>query len=217
MFILVTIWGFRLSYNFYRKGGYNIIPWKGDEDYRWRILRESPALKGRIRFGLFNLFFISLYQNFVILMFCSPLFLAAADRDTSLRLPDIIAATMMLLFIIAESTADNQLFRFQTMKRQGASSEGKYAESLKNGFICEGLWRYVRHPNYTSEQAVWVCFYIFGAAASGRWLNWTIIGPLLLVLLFQGSSTMTENISMGKYPDYAGYRKKVPGFLPRLF
>jgi hypothetical protein len=29
MAALVTIWGLRLSYNFSRKGGYNIIPWKG--------------------------------------------------------------------------------------------------------------------------------------------------------------------------------------------
>ena len=57
MAALVTLWGLRLSYNFYRKGGYNIIPWKGEEDYRWKILRENPALKGRIRFGLFNLVF----------------------------------------------------------------------------------------------------------------------------------------------------------------
>ena len=58
MTILVTVWGLRLSYNFYRKGGYSIIPWKGEEDYRWRIL-GVPLLKGRLRFGLFNLLFIS--------------------------------------------------------------------------------------------------------------------------------------------------------------
>jgi steroid 5-alpha reductase family enzyme len=39
MAFLVTLWGLRLSYNFYRKGGYNIIPWKGEEDYRWKIFR----------------------------------------------------------------------------------------------------------------------------------------------------------------------------------
>ena len=55
---LVTIWGLRLSYNFYRKGGYSIIPWKGEEDYRWNIMRKTKVLKGRFRFGLFNLLFI---------------------------------------------------------------------------------------------------------------------------------------------------------------
>src|SRR5512133_3216884 len=63
MAALVTICGLRLSYNFSRKGGYNIIPWKGEEDYRWKVMRENPALKGRLRFGLFNFFFISFYQN----------------------------------------------------------------------------------------------------------------------------------------------------------
>src|SRR5512133_2423139 len=66
MTILVAVWGFRLSYNFSRKGGYNKIPWRGEEDYRWKIMREQPALNGRFRFGIFNLLFISLYQQFLI-------------------------------------------------------------------------------------------------------------------------------------------------------
>lgn len=33
--ILVTCWGTRLTYNFYRKGGYS---WK-EEDYRWAIVK----------------------------------------------------------------------------------------------------------------------------------------------------------------------------------
>src|SRR5450759_5151550 len=41
---LVTIWGFRLSFNLYRKDGYNIIPWKGEEDYRWKIIAQHPKL-----------------------------------------------------------------------------------------------------------------------------------------------------------------------------
>src|SRR5574343_115920 len=35
MFTLVVAWGIRLSYNFYRKGGY-----KGLEDYRWVHVRK---------------------------------------------------------------------------------------------------------------------------------------------------------------------------------
>ncbi len=78
---LVTIWGLRLSYNFYREGGYDIIQWKGSEDYRWQVMREHPNLKGRIRFGLFNLLFISFYQNILILLFSSPGLLAAQKPD----------------------------------------------------------------------------------------------------------------------------------------
>ncbi|MGD0582568.1 MAG: DUF1295 domain-containing protein [Bacteroidales bacterium] len=214
MCILVTFWGTRLSYNFYRKGGYSIIPWKGEEDYRWAIMRQNPILKGRIRFGLFNLFFISFYQHFLILLFCTPLLMAAKFQDTGLSAMDMIATSLMLLFIVVETIADNQLYRFQMMKKGKLDSKGHYRESLKKGFFSEGLWKYVRHPNFASEQAIWISFYLFGVAASGRWLNWTISGPVLLVLLFQGSSEFTEKVSSGKYPEYAEYKKKVKRFLP---
>jgi steroid 5-alpha reductase family enzyme len=217
MAALVTMWGFRLSYNFYRKGGYNIIPWKGEEDYRWKVLRENPALKGRFRFGLFNLFFISFYQNALIFLFSTPLLVAAANNVNALNIIDLIAALLMLLFIVTETLADNQLFRFQTEKKGLQEGTPVYRKSLANGFMSEGFWEHVRHPNFASEQAIWVSFYLFSVAASGKWLNFSIAGPLLLILLFIGSSAMTESISSGKYPGYKIYQKAVPKFIPRLF
>lgn len=217
MTILVIIWGLRLSFNFGRKGGYSIVPWRGEEDYRWKIMREHPDLKGRFRFGLFNLFFISFYQHFLILLFCAPLLPAAANQKADLTLVDKIAACLMLLFIVIETIADNQQYSFRKLKRQKATTDGFYAESLKKGFVCNGLWRYVRHPNFIAEQAIWISFYLFGVAASGKWLNWTIAGSVLLVILFQGSTQLTETISCKKYPEYASYKKRVPKFLPGIF
>ncbi|MBE0676452.1 MAG: DUF1295 domain-containing protein, partial [Bacteroidales bacterium] len=83
--------------------------------------------------------------------------------------------------------------------------------------LTEGMWKYVRHPNFASEQAIWISFYLFSVAASGQWINFTLIGPVLLVILFIGSSVMTEKISSGKYPDYSTYQREVPKFIPRLF
>lgn len=214
---LVTIWGLRLTYNFYRKGGYNIIPWKGEEDYRWSILRQSPALNGRLRFGLFNLFFISFYQNLLILLFSTPLLMAALFNEAPLGVTDLIAASLILLFIITETIADNQQFRFQNAKRSQSVNDRVYAESLRKGFLTEGLFKHVRHPNFASEQAIWISFYLFSVAASGQWINFTLIGPVLLVILFIGSSIMTEKISSGKYPDYPTYQREVPKFIPKLF
>lgn len=216
MAALVTLWGFRLSYNFYRKGGYNIIPWKGEEDYRWKVLRENPLLKGRFRFGLFNLFFISFYQNMLIFLFSTPLLLAAVNHSNPLNFIDLAAAILMLLFIVMESLADNQLFRFHREKKGLQKGTPVYGRSLEKGFMSEGFWKLVRHPNFASEQAIWASLYFFGVAASGKWLNFTIAGPLLLILLFIGSSAMTESISSGKYPEYKNYQKAVPKFIPRL-
>ncbi|MDM8004462.1 MAG: DUF1295 domain-containing protein [Bacteroidota bacterium] len=217
MAILVTLWGLRLSFNFNRKGGYSIIPWKGEEDYRWKILRESPALSGRLRFGLFNLLFISIYQNIIILLFTTPILMAALYPEASLGVTDIVAAVLMLSFLVIETVADNQQFRFQTMKRSAAGTADEFGDSLRKGFLTEGLWKFSRHPNFASEQAIWISFYLFGVAASGKWINFTLAGPVLLVLLFIGSSIMTENISSRKYPEYSLYQKEVPKFIPRIF
>ncbi len=217
MSFLVVIWGFRLSYNFYRKGGYNIIPWRGEEDYRWKYMRSKPLLNGRLRFGLFNLFFISFYQNFIILLFSSPLIMAAENIDRRISVLDIAAAILMIVFIIIETIADNQQYRFQMLKRNPVTSGEDPSESLRKGFLTEGLWRWVRHPNFAAEQAIWISFYLFGVAASGKWINWTLAGPVLLVLIFFGSTRLTERISGEKYPGYADYKKDVPKFIPKLF
>jgi steroid 5-alpha reductase family enzyme len=217
MSILVTVWGIRLSFNFYRKGGYNLIPWKGEEDYRWKNVRQRPELKGRFRFGLFNFFFISFYQHFLILLFCTPLLIAIKNRNAGLNILDLIASLLMLIFIVLEAISDNQMYRYQNKKKQPESSDGIFSESLRNGFLCERLWRYVRHPNFISEQIIWISFYLFGIAASGKWLNWTLAGSFLLVLLFLGSTALTERISSAKYRGYADYKKDVPKYFPRIF
>jgi steroid 5-alpha reductase family enzyme len=216
MTILVTLWGLRLSYNFYRKGGYHIIPWKGEEDYRWGYLRKHPFFKAKWRFTLFNLLFISFYQHTLILLFSLPLLFVALHPDAELTWIDYLTGSAMLLFIAIETLADNQLYRFHLQKQNKIERDGTNDRSLSKGFMVDGLWKYVRHPNFAAEQGVWISFYFFGAAASAQWLNWTVTGPVLLVLLFIGSSEMTERISMKKYPDYSIYKQHIPKFIPRI-
>ncbi|MDD4993987.1 MAG: DUF1295 domain-containing protein [Paludibacter sp.] len=213
MSLLVTFWGLRLSYNFYRKGGYNIIPWKGEEDYRWAVLRQNPKLKG-FRTTLFNLLFISFYQQVLIMLFSTPLLLAAQHSDKALTGLDFMAAGFMFLFILIETIADNQLFNFHLQKQNKISRNDRFTNSLNKGFMMDGLWKYVRHPNFAAEQSIWVSFYFFGVAASGHWINWTLTGPFLLIMLFIGSSDFTESISKQKYPEYEDYQENVPKFIP---
>ncbi|MBN1951716.1 MAG: DUF1295 domain-containing protein [Bacteroidales bacterium] len=214
MAMLVTVWGVRLSYNFSRKGGYNRVPWRGEEDYRWSVLQKNPALQPRWKFAVFNFFFISLYQHLLIMLFCTPMLLAAKHEHAPFNWLDYLAGSLLLLFIVMEMVADNQQFAFHLAK-QGRGGKGmKYAGSLEQGFLSEGLWSRMRHPNYTAEQAVWVCLYFVGVAASGQWINPTLIGSVLLILLFIGSAAFTESISQSKYPAYRAYRQKVPRFMP---
>jgi steroid 5-alpha reductase family enzyme len=167
-----------------------------------------------LRFGLFNLFFISIYQHLLILLISFPLLFAAVYPEKAVAILDLVAGALMLGFIITETIADNQQFQFQREKRAGRTDGNRFQESLRKGFIMEGLWSYARHPNFASEQGIWISFYFFGVAASGQWINVTITGPLLLVLLFAGSTRFTESISSRKYPGYALYQKEVPKFIP---
>ena len=75
----------------------------------------------------------------------------------------------------------------------------------------------MRHPNYAAEQAIWLAYYLFSVAATGRWINGSLVGAVLLLLLFQGSADFSEKISAAKYPEYAHYLKKVGRFFPKLW
>lgn len=216
MAVLVTLWGIRLTFNFARKGAYKLKFWEGVEDYRWAVVRSGPAFKKRWAWSLFDLGFISIYQNALVLMTTFPA-LVAMRSDKPFGWMDIVAAILMLGFIIYETIADEQQWRFQTRK-WAMINEGKTLEELpepyNKGFNTTGLWSRSRHPNYFAEQTIWVCFYLFSIAAGMGIVNWSMIGALLLIVLFQGSSSLAEEISGGKYPEYEKYCQSVPRFAP---
>ena len=214
MAVLVTIWGARLTYNFSRHGAFTIKFWEGKEDYRWEILRIKPEFQPKWKWTLFNLFFICIYQNILILLFTLPILVAFQFNETPLGVLDYIAAGLMLFFVIYETIADNQHWKFQSKKHDMINKGETLTGDYKKGFLDKGLWALSRHPNYFAEQSVWVSFYLFSVAASGQWINWSIAGCLLLLVLFQGSSDFSEEISAGKYPNYKDYQKRVSRFIP---
>jgi steroid 5-alpha reductase family enzyme len=216
MSILVTLWGLRLTINFAMKGAYHWKFWTGEEDYRWEVLRQKPEFKPRWKWTLFNLLFISGYQNVLILLFTLPVIVVMQNASEPLGMFDYIVAVLMFFFIVYETLADIQHWNYQSRKWKKIKAGEELSGDYTKGFLDKGLWAYSRHPNYFAEQAIWVCFYLFSVAASGQWFNWSIAGCLLLIVLFQSSSNFSEEISKGKYAGYAEYQKKVPRFLPVL-
>jgi steroid 5-alpha reductase family enzyme len=215
MSVLVTIWAARLTFNFARRGGYSWKFWEGEEDYRWEVLRQRPGFKNPFVWLLFNLFFICFYQNTLIFLFTVPVIAALANNAAPLGIFDWVLAGIYVALVVMEFVADQQQYDFQTEKyrRKNAGEDlGEYAD----GFIQTGLWSKMRHPNYFAEQAIWVVFYLFSVAATGEWINWTIAGSVLLIILFKGSSDFSEEISAKKYPKYTDYQKRVGRFLPKF-
>ena len=216
MAVLVTLWGARLTFNFARKGAYRLKFWEGEEDYRWAVVRGRKEFQPHWKWMLFNLFFISTYQNALVLMLTFPA-LVLMGTAAPLGWADILAAVLTLGFILYETVADEQQWAFQSRKwaliKAGQKRED-LPEPYCKGFNTTGLWSRSRHPNYFAEQGIWICLYLFSVAGGIGLVNWSLAGALLLVVLFLGSSAMGEEISASKYPLYRDYCQKVSRFFP---
>jgi steroid 5-alpha reductase family enzyme len=205
MAALAILWGARLTWNFARKGGYR----PGDEDYRWPELRRRL---GPLSFQVLNATFIAPFQNGLLLLLALPAYVAWQARGVPLGWLDALASAAFLLLWTGEVVADQQQWRFQQDKKERRAR----AEPVPAEFLTSGLFRYSRHPNFFCEQGMWWAFYLFSVAASGNWINASIAGPVLLTLLFQGSTRLTEDLTLRKYPDYREYQRTTPRLVPSV-
>ncbi len=204
--ILVTLWGARLTFNFARRGGYTT-----SEDYRWQIIHTrigDPFL-----WQLFNLFFIALYQQILFIAFTGPLYLLALHGTTTMTVPLWLASLLFLAFLAIETIADQQQYTFQQAKYGLFPKQAELADQYAQGFRSSGLFTRSRHPNYLGELGVWFSIYLFASLATGDFLNWSMIGPLALTMLFSISTIFTESITQKKYKGYHQYKKQASAII----
>ena len=205
MCVLSSLWTIRLSYNFYRKGGYN----PGGEDYRWQIVKKD--INNCILWELMNIFFISLFQNVLLYLLATPTSLA--NKSELNNIDYIIGAIYLILWII-EGISDQQQWIFQEKKKLLKKENKELHGDFKRGFLSSGLFRYSRHPNFFAEMSLWWIIYAFSVNASRIYFNWTFLGTAILTLLFQASTKLTEDISITKYPEYKIYQNNTSRFIP---
>ena len=215
------IWSTRLTFNYWRRGGYSV----GSEDYRWEIIKEYISAP---LFFVLNVTFISTMQSILLFLVTSPTYilllnsrLAATDQSPELGLLDIVFPIIFVGFVGLTAVADQQQWVYQNVKHRYKNTakippNSKFSQTdLDRGFLTKGLFAWSRHPNLASEQSVWVTLYAWGAMKSHSYLNWTAIGTLIYIGVFQGSTPLTEWISGQKYPEYKKYQAKVGMFLPK--
>lgn len=203
MTVLVALWGARLTYNFWRKGGYR----KGGEDYRWAELRRRMSPQ---RFAAFNVVFIHGFQSALLLLIALPAWVAARHSDTPLGSLDAVAALLFLAFLAGETIADEQQWRFQCDKK----ARREHGLPVRREFLSTGLFAWSRHPNFFCEQGMWWSLTLFAVSASGEWLGIHLLGAALLTLLFQGSTRFTEELTLAKYPAYLEYQRTTSMLVP---
>ena len=193
--VLVFVWAVRLTYNWARQ-------WRGleHEDWRYRNLRKKTGN----RFWLVELTGIELMPTLIVFLACLPLYPALATGNKPIGFLDIIAIIVTAGAIILETTADRQLRQF-------------VLKNTKPGAIMDrGLWAYSRHPNYFGEILFWWGLWVFGlAVAPGYW--WTVIGPVVITLLFITISIpLMDKRNLKRRPGYGEHCHKIPALIPRI-
>eukprot|EP00658_Telonema_sp_P-2_P009791 TRINITY_DN13640_c0_g1_i3.p1 TRINITY_DN13640_c0_g1~~TRINITY_DN13640_c0_g1_i3.p1 ORF type:complete len:279 (-),score=55.68 TRINITY_DN13640_c0_g1_i3:7-843(-) len=198
--ILITIWGSRLTYNFYRRGGYKA----GGEDYRWVFVRSWPIIKHRVVWVPFSLVIVSFYQ--IALLFSITVPISQLPSNVSASCGDFTIMALFLFFLTLETCADQHQWDFHQYKHGKRSPvPAGIAADCKRGFMTHGLFSLSRHPNVFSEQSIWVTVFLSTLKYAG--LSGSCAGALGLIYLTLGSSLLTESISISKYPLYEVYQK----------
>ena len=229
MSILITSWSIRLTFNYWRKGGYTV----GSEDYRWEHVKKFlhyPEYK--IPFQIFNLTFIAAFQNWLLYAITLPMwYIQKYNRGEPFNMYDLLLTVLYIAALTYETIADEQQWNFQTKKYKWLKTkkleDREFSEvDFKRGFLTRGLFAYSRHPNFFAEMCQWLIVYAFTLSSQyvsllkadySRVLNQGLIGVTVYILLFQGSTILTEKLSMAKYPNYRVYQKSVSRFIPSLF
>ena len=155
--LVSTIWSMRLTFNYWRRGGYKI----GSEDYRWAIIKDKI---GQPAFFVLDVLFISSVQNILLFLVTAPSYISlllsrldTAHGEPAITGLDYFFAGTILYFVGQTFVADQQQWTYQNTKHayldtaKLPTDTGFTSEELHRGFRTTGLWAYSRHPNFVSD------------------------------------------------------------------
>lgn len=206
--VLVTLWGCRLTYNFFRRGGYKM----GGEDYRWAHVRSWPIFQYRLMWFVFSFAVVSVFQSWLLWAIAVPIL--ALPVSVPLSTPDTIFAIGFIFFLALETLTDQQQWEFQSEKRNFLPRRDGVNYEL--GFRIDGVFAFSRHMNVWSEQSIWLMVFLAGAARKGTLSDPMALGAIVLIALTVGSTTLTEKLSSTKYPEYKLYQRTTPMLIPSI-
>lgn len=114
-------------------------------------------------------------------------------------------ALVMLAGLLLEAVADQQ-------KQAGKARK-------PDGFVTDGLYRRIRHPNYLGEMIFQVGLMLACVGSARTWLEYAacLIGPLYIVILMYCAGIGADKQQQQRYgadPAYGQYRQRSGAFLP---
>ncbi|MDX2301766.1 MAG: DUF1295 domain-containing protein [Microscillaceae bacterium] len=193
VFLLVTAWGLRLTFNWWRG-------WTGLHHEDWRYV-DLARQTGKA-YWLVSFSGIHMFPTVMVFLGCIPLWSSLALNTTPFGILDALAALVTATAIFIEGTADNQLRKF----RLSNTEKGKYLD--------KGLWAYSRHPNYFGEIMFWWGLFFFALAQSlDNW--WMGAGALAITLMFVFISLpMIDKRMLERRNNYQEKMRRVSTLIP---
>jgi protein-S-isoprenylcysteine O-methyltransferase Ste14 len=92
-----------------------------------------------------------------------------------------------------------------------ADCQKNIALRLRQGLITDGMFRYVRHPNYLGEMMLYFSF----ALLVQHWLPWLILAYWWITIFFVNMLIIESSLS--RYPEWGAYKARTGMFLPWRF
>ena len=92
-----------------------------------------------------------------------------------------------------------------------ADAQKYFTLRVRRGLITDGMFRFVRHPNYLGEMM------IYGSFALLVWHWFPIVLFLAIWLGLFGTNMVMKEASMSRYPEWADYKRRSFWLLPGLF
>jgi isoprenylcysteine carboxyl methyltransferase (ICMT) family protein YpbQ len=92
----------------------------------------------------------------------------------------------------------------------GADAQKYFTLRVRSGLITDGMYRFVRHPNYLGEMLIYISFAL---------MIWNWLAVLLLAWIWGGLfvvNMMLKEVSLSRYPGWADYKSRTWWLLPPL-
>ena len=187
---LVLIWALRL-------GSYLFIRiLKIGHDERFDQIRVNPL----------SFFAFWLMQGLTCALVSFPTIAIFKLEASQVNIVFVLMVILSLSGLLLETIADAQKFKFKN--------------SFPKKFMHSGVWKKIRHPNYTGELMFWWGLFFAGLSLGIHW--GTIVGPLwmsLIILRFSGVPILVKKweLTYGNLEEFQEYKKNSWILIPYVY
>jgi steroid 5-alpha reductase family enzyme len=193
-FLLVTLWGVRLSLRIYLKNKGKI------DDFRYALWRTQWTW-----FYLRSFFQVFMLQGSIIFLIALPVIIYPYAFNHGVQIASLFSFGAIIWFIgfYFECVGDWQLDHFIK------------TSVVKGTLMTTGLWAYSRHPNYFGESLMWWGLWVTSLSVAGEIWYITIASPILITfLLLRVSGIPLLEKKLSTHPDWESYARKTSVFIP---